>query len=153
LALAAWQTVAAGHAKSIMFRQQSPLAALGFGVEWPETRGINAALDDVHFPVITLDGWARTTLLLGRISFIDAFAQHLGHKIRDGNDCVALAQHEAAAELGTGALGHVPRQNYLGPHAGQLCRQDGRPDVAPMMAMDNLDLLAPNKFCRAGDET
>src|ERR1039458_8848458 len=152
LAFAARPVIAADHAKGEVFRSQPPLPTLPGRVEGTKAAGVYAPMDDMNLRVITEDRWPCPSFRFGGVRFIDALAQDLGHKMRHGDERITLPQQKTAAGPRTGALGHVAGQNHFGSATRNPRGEHRRPEVAPVMAMDDLDAFAADQLCHAQDE-
>jgi len=153
LTLAARQVVTSDHCEGIIPRLQAQLASYLRRVCRTEYGGIDASGDDMDFGVVALKRRAGAAFRLRGLRFIHALSQNFRDKSRNRDQCIALPQQKPTAGPGTGAFGQMTGEHELGPGPGQARRKNGRPDIAAMMAMHNLNLLASDKSRGAKSES
>ena len=68
-------------------------------------------------------------------------AQDLRDKLGDRDQRIHATQQQRPADEGFRAAGQVPRQNNLRVHSRKPRRENGRPVIASMMAMHEVNAL------------
>jgi hypothetical protein len=138
--------VTADEGKGEVIGREAPFGALRCGVEGPKTASVYAAVDHADLRNIPQQRGAGTALWFRRLGFIHAFAQYPGYEMGHRHEGVALAKQKSPAEPRTGTLRKVSRQNNFWTDAREPRREDRGPQVAAMVAVDELKSAAPDQF-------